>query len=134
VLGGSSGTISKGAVPWKPRVPLRTERHDPWSLATIKRRLIVMLVGSLSRCPCSNRKCRVKGDVDLGHRDNRLDFLPQPLAFTPLTPHDAGTLLEDAYRQKATCCHFRMSPSTVTMLSNSVFFPHTGRIINLIPR
>jgi SRSO17 transposase len=42
--------------PSRPRAsedpPLRTERHVPNSIATMRRRLIVALVKSLSRCPC----------------------------------------------------------------------------------
>jgi hypothetical protein len=36
--------------------PLRPERHVSNSIATLRRRLIVKLVASLSRCPC----CAVK--------------------------------------------------------------------------
>jgi hypothetical protein len=34
-------------------LPLRTERHVPNSIATMRRRLTVALVTTLSRCPCS---------------------------------------------------------------------------------
>ncbi|MGY4412362.1 SRSO17 transposase [Bradyrhizobium sp. LB7.1] len=35
--------------------PLRTERHIPNSIATMRRRLVLALVRSLSRCPCCAR-------------------------------------------------------------------------------
>ena len=43
-------TITDPAAP-----PLRTERHVPNSIATMRRRLIVALAQQLSRCPCCQR-------------------------------------------------------------------------------
>jgi hypothetical protein len=38
--------------------PIRPERHIPNSIATIRRRLIVVLARSLPRCPCCNAPTR----------------------------------------------------------------------------
>jgi SRSO17 transposase len=51
----SVGPLAAPAIPagYRPEAPpLRPERHIPNSIATMRRRLIVALVRSLSRCPC----------------------------------------------------------------------------------
>jgi hypothetical protein len=42
--------VDDGAEP-----PVRPERHNPTSIATLHKELIVALVGGLQRCPCCQR-------------------------------------------------------------------------------
>jgi hypothetical protein len=55
--GSAAGNLGSKNLPF-PKVidseapPPRTERHVPNSIATMRRRLIIALVSTLSRCPC----------------------------------------------------------------------------------
>jgi hypothetical protein len=36
-------------------IPLRAERHEPFSIASVRRRLTIALARRLPRCPCCQR-------------------------------------------------------------------------------
>jgi SRSO17 transposase len=52
-----AGSLAKPALPegYRPRGPIRPQRHVPNSIATIRRRLALSIARTLPRCPCCAR-------------------------------------------------------------------------------